>query len=171
MTMERAKERMDLGGGLVMETATDADFGELNARMREEDRNECRVFGREGESRSDWEAAYSVRLDGALVGVVGWGLPYGASHLSRSRLLLFMSTETVWSIRRMFVRRSREVMLATLSRLPSWVDACVSLPMSDYRRSVRWQERVLGFGTVGEITVNGVRHTIMVKRKRKGGAE
>ena len=171
MTMELRNERIDLGGGLVMETATDADFGELNAGMREEDRNECRVFGRDGESRSDWDAAYSVRLDGSLVGIVGWGLPYGASHLSRSRLLLFMTTDTVWSIRKTFVRRSREVMLSTLARLPPWVDTCLSLPMSDYRRSVRWQERVLGFSTVGEITVNGVRHTIMVKRKRKGGTE
>nr|DAH80687.1 MAG TPA: hypothetical protein [Caudoviricetes sp.] len=165
MANATATERIEIGGGVTLATATAADFAELNANMREADRRECRVFGAEGEDAANWERAWAVRADGALVGIAGWGAFRGESHLSRRRLLLFMSTGAVWGIRRTFVRHSRPVMLAVLSRLPPWVDEVYSLPMSDYAASVRWQERVLGFERVCEIEANGVRHTLMAKRK------
>ena len=147
-------------------TATAEDFKRLNEDMREEDKEECRVFGCEGDDGKYWDVAYTVEIGGDLVGIIGFNSFADTSSLSKLRMMIFLTTNSVWKHKKKFVECSRRVARWVMNEvLPHWVDTVYSFPMSSYRGSIEWQRRILGFKVDGEVKFYGVRHTRMKLRK------
>lgn len=155
----------DLGDGVRLSEATAADFAILNEDMREADRREVEVFGQENEDPELWEAAYAVWHKGHLAGIAGWG---GGWPLATERYFIFMSTNYVESVKYLFVKKSRAVANWVLNQMPRYVTRVVALPMSSYTRSIKWQVKSLGFRIEKELTINGVKHTLLARERSRG---
>lgn len=150
---------INLGEGVVLRPATQADFDFINARLREMDERETEVFGHK-DARADLEAAWVI-LDGdVVVGYVGYLPLADGSILSRSRFLAELTTDAVWSRKVKYVRYSRRVLKAVVAKMPPWVETLYTLPMKDYAGAVAWLERVLKMTRVGEVEVNGIPHVL-----------
>lgn len=161
------KDLIEFGNGVTLTKATAADFAILNANLRDEDREECRVFGAEGDDIKYWDAAWGLRFRDAFIGIVGWGKCQGTDESSPLRLFLFMSTTEVERHKIEFVKVSRRVMQAVMDEMPPQVKVVFALPMASYKRSIEWQRRILGFKGEAEVEVNGVKHVLMAC-ERKG---
>lgn len=152
----------DLGDGVRLSEATAADFAILNLNMREEDRKEVEVFGRAEEDPDLWEAAYAAWHGEHLFGIVGFGC---TSPLSAERYFIFMSTTHVEEMKYLFVKKTRAIANWVMRQMPRYVTRVVAMPMSSYTRSIKWQERCLGFRKEKEVLVNGVKHTILTRER------
>lgn len=162
-------ERAEFGGGeCVVTPATASDVAELNADMRDADREEVGVFGLTYDDCKSADGAWAVRIGGDLVCVCGTcALEAEESVLCRRRQFFLLSTNKVWRHKVGYVRYSRPVAEFVLRRLPAWVDTVWSTPMAKYTASIEWQKRCLGFTPVGEGFYNGVRHIVLERRKGK----
>lgn len=158
---------IDLGYGIALSPGTQPDFDYVNANMRKADRRECEVFGEGGERFDRWEQAWSIRDGDDIIGIIGFCIFGMESPMSRNRLFCFLSTDAVWSRKVKFVRRSRLVFRRVAGMCRPWVTDFYSLPMSEYRQSIRWQERILGFRRVAEDEFRGVKHTVLHIRRNE----
>ncbi|MCQ2299974.1 MAG: hypothetical protein MJZ81_07625 [Bacteroidales bacterium] len=159
---------VEFSDGVTVRPATEDDFREANAFMREEDRFEVQVFGEDEERFDEWDEAVAVRIDGDLVGILGFVKIEGDSVVSRRRGMTFLTTDAVWRHRKAFVRQSRNVAnWAFYNLLPAWVDTVCATTTERYSASIAWEERVLGFRRTGVVELNGVRHVCL--ERRKGG--
>lgn len=163
--MTEGVRTIDLGDGVTIRPTTPADAAAVNADMRDADRAEYEVFGLDGEDFMKWEFAFTVLCDGDIVGIAGFLMFQNGSVMSQNRLFGFMSTNAVWRHKVKFVKHSRKVFDAVAALGRPWVTDFYAIPMSAYKASIRWQERVLGFRIKEEVVLNGIPHTILHRRK------
>lgn len=149
----------DFGNGVTITKATQDDFDELNANLRADDRAECNALGYEGEDPKWYQRAWAIRKESELIGIIGWAMFNDTTPLSKSRLFLLMTTNAVWKHKVEYVKMTPVVARKVVSMMPEWVTDVYALPMSAYKKSIKWQKRILGFREIGEIEVNGVMHT------------
>ena len=156
-----------LGDGVTMTRSTQDDFDRINADLRDADRAEQQVFdGGRPDALADMESSWTVRDGPHLVCFAALRTFLGESVLSRSRVIVQLTTNHVWRIKVKYVRFSRAVLRELAGNAPPWVGEFWTFPMASYAGAVAWDERILGFHRVREIVLSGVPHVAMrISRK------
>lgn len=159
--------KMDLGGDLVVETATEEDFRYVHRHLRPGDRAEHK-FDKEVKSYVDYlPTSMTIRYKGMIVGYAGFFPLNGMSIMSESRFMYYLSTRNVDKFKIAYVRRTPEVFKAIASRLPPWVNDIVAAPMPDeYPMSCKWLERILGFKAIRDFEYMGGKFRLYLKKRK-----
>lgn len=136
----------DLGGGLVLRPATQADIDYVHAHLREGDRLE-HAFDEKGEDTVErLPGVQAVVLNGRIIGYIGSLVHPYETPLSPRRVVYYLSTVHADERRLTYVRRARDVLRAVVGELPSWVVKIDTVSMPEaYPMACKWLERVLGF--------------------------
>lgn len=153
----------------MMRPATQEDIDLVEATLRAGDRAECEIFGDKSAYHAkvdDFETCWAIFGYGKLVGYCGVLITPGTTALAPTRWLCFLSTESVDKMKISFVRDSIAVMKVIIERTPEHVTRFYSMPMSEYRGSIIWHERILKMKKSSVVMVNGHEHTLYtIERK------
>lgn len=162
-------ERIDMGGGLVLEPSTDGDFEEVYERIRDWDLEECRCAAPKEpkEKLGLFERCWSIVLGGELLGFVGFVVRPDHSPLSRERYVSCITTRSVWRHPKEYVRRSKEVLAAVSRREPPWVEKYVTATLTAYEGAIKWEKRILGFRETAHVEIGGRDHTMLEITRRE----
>jgi len=152
--------RIDIGRGTVVETATQEDVDYVEANFREGERLEHQVFGGRRTLLSDFEACWTVRHRGDVIGYFGIAVPLEATVFHTGRWLCYMSCANADRHKFMYVKQSREVMRRVIAELPEHIAEFRSMPAERYAKSVKWHERVLGMHRIGTVEYGGERFAV-----------
>ena len=150
----------------TMRTATQEDIDRVEATLRAGDRAECEIFEDWHQDINEFETCWAIYGSGELIGYCGVLITPGTTALAPTRWLCFLSTESADKMKISFVRDSRAVMKAIIERAPEHVTRFYSMPMSEYRGSIIWHERILKMKKCAVVMVNGHEHTLYtIERK------
>lgn len=167
MTQEKVEleHEIDIGEGVRLVPATEDMLSQIEQNLRPNDKKEHDFQG--GSLRRPPNSPCWVVLDGeTLMGAGGFVLPADGSPLSNVRIVWFLSTNAVNTIKKKFVRLSPRVLAAMCRTLPKWVDTIAVAPMSFYTMSIKWLSRVMKLTTVAEKEHEGGMFTIMIAKRK-----
>ena len=158
-----------VGDGVTLVRSTDADWEMANGNLRPGDAEEhaAALAAKGGAPTPErMESAWTIRDGADVLGYIGL-LPFDdESLMSRSRMVVMLSTREVDRRKVKYVRWSRAVFAAVAERAPKWVDGFYTYPLASYRAAVKWLKRVLRFRVVEERIEDGAKHLLMgISRK------
>ena len=158
-----------VGDGVTLVRSTDADWERANGNLRPGDAEErAAALAAKGGAPTPgrMESAWTIRDGADVLGYVGL-MPFDdESLMSRSRMVVMLSTREVDRRKVKYVRWSRAVFAAVAERAPKWVDDFYTYPLASYRAAVKWLKRVLRFRVVEERVEDGYEYLLMgISRK------
>lgn len=160
---------IDLGRGLMLEDATQADLDYVHENLRTGDGAEHLLDEKGEDMLENMPGVMVVKQDGKIIGYIGAiELPY-ETVLSSRRYIYYLSTDNADKIKLTYVKRSRDVLKAYVdARVPAFVDELyvATLP-KEYPMASKWLERVLGFKKLTEKKYRGKLHRIYFKPRKE----
>lgn len=160
--------KADLGNGLTLRPATEADLEYVHTNLRPGDAAE-HSFDTEGDDRiENLPGATAIEKNGELIGYIGQFPMPNETVWSPRRYVYYLSTIHADRHKLEYVKRTAEVLRAFVAELPDWVTEIVTVSMPEaYPAACKWLERVLKFQPVRDMQWRGAKHRLYRKERKE----
>lgn len=159
---------IELGDGLTLEDATQADLDEIHANLRAGDAAEHAYDDEDKIPIDHLPGVKVIRHNGVLLGYIGAQPIAGENQLSNRRHIYYLSTKEADKMKLTYVKRTRDVLRAYLDNFaPDYVDEIYTVAMPiEYPPACKWIERILRFKPVKDVEWRGGVHRIYVIQRK-----
>jgi hypothetical protein len=160
--------RIELGDGLALRPATDADLEYIHANLRPGDAAEHNIDADGFDTIENLPNAKAIEKDGELIGYIGSFPMPNETVWSPRRYVYYLSTTHADKHKLEYVKRTAEVLRAVVKEMPDWVTEVATVSMPEvYPMACKWLERILKFEPVRDMMWRGAKHRLYRKQRKE----